>query len=137
MTAVAVVNTIRDRFVAQVATPQQLLVVADNDPDQGELAAKWCRVRVEFDLPQQVSTAPARFRTRGRLLVHLHAAGVASGDAATLALFDSIVAAFSGVQLATPAVRFYRPGLIGSGEASGGWYRRLARVDFYADDVGS
>ena len=137
MTAAAIIEAVRARFVAQVETPQAatLKVVHDNGPDPAPSTPLWCRFAVELDPPQQVSTVPARYRTRGRAFALLHSA-VQKGDAELLALFAVIETAFTGVILATPMLRFHRPGLVGVASIYGGWFRRTARIEFYADEVG-
>jgi hypothetical protein len=133
VTLAAVVEAVRQRFIDRVADGLPLPIVHDNAPEP-TTAARWCRLSVETDLPRQVSTVPARFRTTGRLVANLFCR-LQSGDAPLVAVLDAMTAAFRGVVLTSPDVHFQPPGFVGVPARSDAWFQRTARVDFFADEV--
>lgn len=135
MTTATIVEAVRDRFAAEVAAPQQIVVVPDNGQEPRSPPAIWCRLSIETDRWQQVSTVPARWRLTGRAIVDVHVA-IQRGDKAVLELVAAIEQAFAGVGLSEPMLRFQRPSMVGSPTESGGFFRRRVLIDFYADEVG-
>jgi hypothetical protein len=133
MTLAQIHEAVRQRFVDEVATSLSLPVVHDNAPEPTK-AATWCRLSVETYQTAQVSTAPARYRTQGRLVANLFTR-FESGDAQLLAVFDAITTAFRGVSLPSPDIHFRPPGLVGVPARSDAWFQRTAVVEFFADEV--
>lgn len=130
-----IIVAVRQRFDVQVAQPNSLTVVYDNGPDPPVETNLWARFTVETDRPEPVSTAPVRWRIRGRGLASIHIPQQ-QGDGPLLDLFAAIEAAFTAVSLPVPKLQFQRPALLGPSQMYGGWFRRTARIEFYADEVG-
>lgn len=135
MTSATIQIAVRERFDALIRDGQSVLTIYDNGPDPEPTTPLWCRFTIETDRPEPVSTAPVRWRIRGRGIAHLHVAAQ-QGDADLLTLFAAIEAAFTAVSLASPMVQFQRPSLAGPPQLYGGWFRRTSRIEFYADEIG-
>lgn len=146
MTWSRTVNAIRARFLAEVATPNDLVVVQGNQPvDNAELGARWCRLSVQAATRQQVSSGQPghrRFRLAGVAFAVLLEA-LDHGDGDQDELVDAIQQAFTGISLSlagSPAIylRFRPP--FPSGEAQrdseGPWWARTVQIPFIADDFG-
>lgn len=143
MTWSRTVNAIRQRFDAEVAEPQGLVVVRGNQPvGDTALGARWVRLSIQSATRDQVATGRSKFRTVGiAFAVLLEALG--NGDGEQNELVDAIQAAFTQVSLqvaGTPTlfVRFRPP--FADGEArideTGCWWERTVQIPFIADDFG-
>lgn len=139
----ATCNLLRQRFVAAVARPLQLAVVAGNQP-MGDRApaARWCRLSVQAASRDQVLTGSAgkrRFRTRGVLFAVLMEP-MNAGDGEQNRVVDAIQAAFTNVTLtsADPQVfvRCRPPYADGEALPDGPWWARTVQIPFDADDFG-
>lgn len=135
MTTGTIVVAVRERFDTVVAQPLGLHVVYDNGPDPDVATMLWARFTIETDRPEPVSTAPVRWRIRGRAIVAMHVAAQ-QGDAALLDLFGAIEAAFTAHSQPVPKLQYQRPSMVGASQMYGGWFRRTARIEFYADEIG-
>ena len=130
MTSVALHNAIRSRFKTQVATPESLIVVYDNDPTSPPKAGSiWCRFSVRRSETQQVEAGPASFRLYGRAYAQLFGP-LDKGDGALLELADTIVAEFLGETAA--GVRYGEVTVVPVG-VRGGEYQVNVEIPFMAD----
>lgn len=137
MSQAAIVQAIRDRFDAQVATPNSLLTVHDNMQDVGDREQERCRFTVQIDSNQQVAMGVARYRTTGIATAHLSTPSAQTdGDARLMELADLVVAAFRGVSIANPDITFTpAPGVVGLATQDDALCRRTVRIPFRADEV--
>ena len=132
MTALApVFQAVRDQ-VATVATSLAMAVVHDNAPEPTK-SPTWARVSVMVDDTRQVSLGlPVRFRSRGAAVLNI-STRAESGDATLLAAVDALCAAFRGLSLSSPEVRFDSPTPQGASVVDGSWFTRTVRIPFIAD----
>lgn len=131
----AIIGVIRSRFETQVSTPLQLLTIHDNAPEPPTPPAQWCRFSVAIDNNQQVSTGNPggrRFRLTGTAMAIVFAQAIGKGDAAALAIANTIIAAFRSVSIA-PQITFLGVGLAGTAEQDAAWCRRRVVIPFRAD----
>jgi len=137
VTQTTVANAIRARFASQVATPQSLTTVYDNDPTT-EYPTTWCRFTVEFgDCTRLTTGGPGSvtYRTAGRVIAQVFGP-VGKGDAGVIALVDAIIAAFRGVSIASPAIMFSAPSSSASAnDPAGPWFMRVVSIPFAADET--
>lgn len=148
MTQAQIAAALRTRFRDQVATPQSLSTVYDNQAASGQ-TSRWCMFSVLFESEQQVQMgAPTRWRIRGRgvaLLFTPIGTVRQSGDGDQLVLVDAIRNAFRGVQinagtdLAPVFVTFDAPTATGVAEQDEQpqWWLRAVQIPFRADHFGS
>jgi len=135
MSQATIIQAIRDRFDALVATPNSLRVIHDNAPEPSSRVQSWCRFSVQVDGNTQVSLGRARYRTVGSATAMLFSP-IAKGDAAALALSDLVTSAFRGSAIAVPDIKFRpSPGVIGVADQDEAWCRRTVRIPYYADEV--
>lgn len=136
MTQAAVFEAIRARFKALVSDPLALRTIHDNAPEPAGVTASWCRFSISVDQNQQVSTGNPggrRFRVTGTCMVQI-LVPIAKGDAAALAIADTIIAAFRNVSIA-PQITFLGAGIVGTAEQDAAWCRRRVAIPFRADDL--
>jgi hypothetical protein len=103
---------IRNRFAAQVTTPESLTTVHDNVPNQAiPTSGRWCRLSLRMGLQEQLTVGgpqAGHFRTTGVALAQLFEP-FGAGDGTQLELVDAIVDAFRGVTLAGPPPIHFDP----------------------------
>lgn len=127
-------QAIRDRFQTLVATPNALPVVHDNAPEPN-IAANWCRFSIRVDSTQQVSMGERRFRMRGAATAILFGP-IVKGDASVTTLGEDVIAAFRGVQIASPYIAFSpAPSFTGTADRDESWIRRTVTIPFRFDEV--
>ncbi len=138
----AAASAIRARFRDEVATPEDLAVVYDNQ-DSAAKTTRWARVSIDFGTAAQASTggtSSMRFRVTGRVTVQLfEPIGTAKtkGDGQQLALIDAVDAAFRGVRIATPQIVFGAPSPLGAPDIDSDiWWRRRVEIPFRCDFFG-
>lgn len=129
---------IRQRFVAQVSTPEGLTTVHDNVPeDTIPTAGRWCRLAVRFGQAEQLTINGAgqgHFRTSGVALVQLFEP-VGMGDGHQLELVDAIVDAFRGVTLGgPPQVAFDPPYVSAPPTLDDGLWLSLVTIPFRIEE---
>lgn len=137
MTQAAIFEAIRARFKAMVSDPLELRTIHDNAPKPMAPTAQWCRFSLSIDNNQQVSTGNTggkRFRATGTGMVQIEVP-IAKGDAAALAIGDTIVAAFRNISIA-PNITFLGVGIVGTAEQDDAWCRRRVAIPFRADTIG-
>lgn len=136
MTQAAIFEAIRSRFKTQVTDPLGLRTIHDNAPIPEGQTAQWCRFSLQIDQNQQVSTGNVggrRFRLTGTATV-IVLVPLAKGDAAALAIADTIVTAFRNVSIA-PQISFLGVGVVGTAEQDAAWCRRRVQIPFRADEL--
>jgi hypothetical protein len=133
MSQAAAIQAVRQRFITQVATPNSLVVVYDNGPVPATTTPR-AVVTVSIDGEQQLTMGGARkFRATGTLEVALYVPRE-RGDAALLTLAQAVIAAFQGVTITSPLVRFTPPpSLVGAVDYDAAMARRTVRVPFLSD----
>lgn len=133
MSQAAAIQAVRARFIAEVATPNSLVVVYDNGPVPATTTPR-AVVTVSIDGEQQLTMGGARkFRATGALEVQLFVPRE-RGDAALLTLAQDVLDAFQGVTLNSPLVRFTPPpSLVGAVDYDDAMARRTVRVPFLTD----
>jgi len=137
VTQAAVFEAIRARFKTTVSDPLALLTIHDNAPEPATPTASWVRFSVSIDSNQQVSTGNVggrRFRSTGTCMVQVMVP-LARGDAAALAIANTIVAAFRNVSIA-PQITFMGVGVVGTADQDAAWCRRRVVIPFRADELG-
>jgi len=129
----AAIQAVRARFIAEVATPNSLVVVYDNGPVPATTTPR-AVVTVSVDGEQQLTMGGARkFRATGTLEVQLFIPRE-RGDAALLTLAQDVLDAFQGVTINSPLVRFTPPpSLVGAVDYDDAMARRTVRVPFLTD----
>lgn len=138
MSQSTLIEAIRSRFMAQVATPNALSVIYDNAPAP-ETKTKWARITVLPQNQQQSSSGGATvvYRTTGVAVVNVFTPA-AAGDKESLALCDAVIAAFRGVKLATPDITFTpAPTIQGAAQRdeAGSWWIRTVEIRWRADEA--
>lgn len=136
MTQAAIFEAIRGRFKTLVSDPLSLRTIHDNAPELPATVPEWCRFSIGVDVNQQVSTGNPggrRFRVTGTCVVQI-LVPIAKGDAAALAIADTIIAAFRNVSI-EPQITFLGAGIVGVGEQDAAWFRRRVAIPFRADDL--
>lgn len=135
MTLTLVAKAIREKFRDDVAVPNSLIVVHDNEPPKA-IVQTWCRLTVLADITTGVYTGAAgqrRTRTVGRAVVNIFRP-VAKGDGEMLDLFEAIAAVFYGSSIASPIVLFRDPPtLVGPVQIADVWFQRTMDIPFEAD----
>lgn len=132
MSQAAAIEAVRARFIAEVATPNSLVVVYDNGPVPATATPR-AVVTVSIDAEQQLTMGARKFRATGALEVQLFVPRE-RGDAALLALAQDVLDAFQGVTLNSPLVRFTPPpSLVGAVDYDDAMARRTVRVPFLTD----
>lgn len=137
MSYAEVFQAIRERFVAEVATPNTMTILHDNAPSIA-VASPWYRLEVQTSGTEQVASGTIgarRFRISGQCIVTM-AARVEQGDGALLAIGDLIVTAFRGVVLEDPIVYFDTPAFAGTAARDEAWFQRVMTIPFQADVFG-
>lgn len=133
-----VAEAIRAKFKTDVATPNSLVVVNDNQSPQN-MAQSWYRLSVLFDGQRQVHSGTAttiRWRITGRAVLNLFAPA-AKGEGTLMEIVDATNAAFRGDSVASPIVEFRpAPALQGVAERDDAWWRRTMTIYFEADVFG-
>jgi len=129
----AAIEAVRARFIAEVATPNSLVVVYDNGPVPATTTPR-AVVTVSIGDEQQLTMGGARkFRATGELEAQLFVPRE-RGDAALLALAQDVLDAFQGVTINSPLVRFTPPpSLVGAVDYDDAMARRTVRVPFLTD----
>lgn len=127
---------IRDRFKTLVTDELELVTVHDNAPAPADVVQNWCRFSIAVESTTQVATGTARYRSTGAATVNLFAPA-RLGDAALLSRASTVIAAFRGVAVETPALISFTPApsIIGTAEVDGAWCRRTVRIPFRVDEV--
>lgn len=137
MSQAAVFNAIRQRFKTAVSDVLSLLTVHDNAPEPVGPAVQWVRFSISIDNNQQVSTGNPggrRFRMVGTCTCNIFVP-LARGDAAALAIADTISGAFRNVSIA-PQISFLGVGVVGTAEQDAAWCRRRVVIPYRADILG-
>lgn len=134
----AIANAIRNRFAAQVATPEALTVIYDNTTSQSiPTSGRWCRFLVLLGVQQQVSAAgpgQRRFRTAGTALAQVFEP-IGGGDGAQLALVAVIQDAFRAVTLdGPPFITFDPPYVSAAPSREDSWWLIPVAIPFRADE---
>ena len=135
MTVAAVLQAVRDRFDAMVATPLDLRTIHDNAPEPADPRATWCRFVVDLVSADQLTVGRVLVRSTGLATAQLFVP-VARGDGVALDLAQAVIDVFRGATISSPAIRFTpAPSLVGPSELSGGWVARTVRIPFRSDEV--
>ena len=123
---------IRSRFAAQVATPQSLDTVYDNEADRDEHSSPWCRFSVRPG-DRFYAEMPGRSRTPG---VAIAAVFITVGESAATAhtLADTIAASFERVTAG--GIVYHTPRVVEVGHTGKQrWYQVNVEIPFHADDT--
>ena len=133
MSQAAAIEAVRARFIAQVATPNSLVVIYDNGPVPATTTPR-AVVTVSIDDEQQLTMGGARkFRSTGSLEAQLYIPRE-RGDSALLALAQDVLDAFQCVTTNSPLVRYTPPpSLVGAVDYDDAMARRTVRVPFLTD----
>jgi hypothetical protein len=133
MSQALAIQAVRDRFIAQVATPNALAVVYDNGPVPATVTPR-AAVTINVEDERQRTFGQRSFRITGRLQVEL-AVPRERGDAALLDLANDVLVAFRGKTATTPIpVRFTPPPtLVGGVDYDDAMARRTVSVPFLCD----
>lgn len=135
MSFVAIEDAIRDKFRTEVADPNNLVVIYDNEPPK-QGGAAWYSFAFQVDSTAQVHTGPdggRRVRVMGHVDVYLFTV-LGRGQVGLLQIADSIVTAFSGASIASPIITFEpEPTPVGGVERSDGWARQQITIPFEAE----
>lgn len=132
MTQAAAIEAVRQRFIDQVATPEELVVVYDNAPEPSTSNPR-ARVTITLQDEQQITMGLRKWRATGVMQVELMQPRE-RGDAALLTLAQVVVDAFRGQRIASPLVRFIPPPVLsGAMDTEDAVARRTVRVPFLCD----
>lgn len=137
MSFAEVIESVRAKFVDDVATPNALTVTHDNCPPRS-IASNWYGLELQIDGAQQVASNVAtgrRYRISGQAIVSMFCP-VARGDGGLLAIADAIVTAFRGVVVSSPIIYYGVPTLAGDAAREDAWFRRTLTIPFEADVFG-
>ena len=137
MSFAEVIESVRAKFVGDVATPNELTVTHDNCPPRS-ITGNWYGLEVQIDGSQQVASnvaAGRRYRISGQAIVSMFCP-VARGDGGLLAIADLIVTAFRGVVESSPIIYYGVPSLVGDAARGDGWFQRTLTIPFEADVFG-
>jgi hypothetical protein len=131
----AAITAVRQRFIDQVATPQELVVVYDNAPEPATSNPR-ARVTITLEDEVQLTMGLRKWRATGVMEVQLMQPRE-RGDAALLTLAQAVVDAFRGQRIASPLVRFNPPPyMAGAMDTEDATVRRTVRVPFLCDFAG-
>ena len=126
-------EAIRSRFQTQIGTGQSVAVVHDNGPEPASITASWCRFSVSVESHEQATMGTIKYRMMGIATAQLFTP-IAKGDGASINLADAVVAAFRGVRIASPQIRFTpTPGIIGTADQEDAWCIRTVQIPYVAD----
>jgi hypothetical protein len=129
----ALANAIQSRFAAQVATPQSLTTIYDNDPTPSPADnSLWCRFTVLDGETRRVTVGVKQYRTVGVAIAQLFGP-VGDGTQAQRQLADAIVAAFQ--DQTAGGVRYGVPSVDNIGKTTQGNYQINVTCPFQADTV--
>lgn len=132
MTQAAAIEAVRQRFIDEVATPEELVVVYDNAPEPATSNPR-ARVTITLQDEQQITMGLRKWRATGVMQVELMQPRE-RGDAALLTLAQVVVDAFQGQRIASPLVRFIPPPVLdGAMDTEDAVARRTVRVPFLCD----
>ena len=132
MTQAAAIEAVRQRFIDEVATPEELVVVYDNAPEPATSNPR-ARVTITLQDEQQITMGLRKWRATGVMQVELMQPRE-RGDAALLTLAQVVVDAFRGQRIASPLVRFIPPPVLsGAMDTEDAVARRTVRVPFLCD----
>lgn len=132
-------EAIREKFRDDVATPNSMVVLQDNEAPSATVSQSWYRLTVLVDSTEQISAGPSgsrRFRVMGHAVLNMFRP-LATGDGAMLDIADAVVTAFRSTSIASPPICFEpSPTLSGPPESSGSWFMRTMLIPFDADVFG-
>jgi len=127
-------NAIRLRFNTEIASPESLTTIYDNEAEVPPLTSTmWCRLRIitgETELQSVGDVSSRLFRTVGIMYADLHSK-YGSGDGYVLELADKIVEKFRCVTAG--GIVFRSPSVMEEGIDQGGYWRVVVRCPFYYD----
>lgn len=125
-------NLIRWRFQTQVATPQSLTTIYDNDPTPPTDGSTWCRFTILRGESRRITCGVLSYRESGRAVASLFCP-VGGGDGALLTLADAIATAFRSQSVS--GIRYLTPTVVPVGESLGE-YQINVSCPFEADTQG-
>lgn len=137
-TLVDIHDAIRSRFDTQVATPNSITILHDNQPPTAITQQRY-RLSISEDSSEQVhvgASGARRYRIKGTAVLTLYAPA-SMGDNTMVGIMDDVLTAFRGVAISAQSILF-RPEPYPSGAPvrGDGYFMRTMVIPFEADQFG-